>query len=263
MDWSKAKNILIVLFAFLNIFLFILIGKYYFNKDATKESIANTVALLEARGVKLKCEIPVNYQSDIGTLSFDLNSANLKSTAVNKLKTVNFIDDNTFIYKTSNIMKGIDITDTSAVLKYIKELVYEIIPVSRFQLDSVTEDEEGGYLYVLNERYKNYIVFDNYLKLHVENNGDFSFECRYRKINNIVSIKKILPCYQVLIKNFNKKDQSVIITAIDLGFKENVILDGAKSLNDIPVWRVRLESGEEIFYKAYSGETIKSDLQGS
>jgi len=63
MDWSKAKNVLIIAFIITNIFLIYNIQKDVFNKEALSENNANKVKevvdILEKRNIKVEATVPV------------------------------------------------------------------------------------------------------------------------------------------------------------------------------------------------------------
>jgi regulatory protein YycI of two-component signal transduction system YycFG len=57
MDWSKAKNVLIVIFLALNVFLlFTNYDTLSSGRTVSKEILSNTESVLNSRGVKLKCK---------------------------------------------------------------------------------------------------------------------------------------------------------------------------------------------------------------
>lgn len=273
MDWSKAKSILIIIFAILNLFLTGILIKAINEEGISQETIDNAKKALLNRGVVVNSEIPL-YNKKLGALIYSDESINKEKIIKKFLKMeketlkgeyslqeeieiagekIIFQDGNKFIYKNNNLSYIISANKSSEeVLESLKPLFKGTeIPLSQFVFDKMENEDT----YVFRQKHKEFWVFENYISVRMSKEGISYLECRYRKIDGIIQGSDILAAYQVLIKNHDSiKD--IEIVAIDLGFKENIIQDGNIELEDIPVWRVKTSKEEEMFFRVYDGEKI-------
>ena len=60
MDWSKAKNILILIFIVLNVFLLAYLGVYTKSSNISKEAVTSTLNVLKKNGIVIdpRCVMP-------------------------------------------------------------------------------------------------------------------------------------------------------------------------------------------------------------
>lgn len=277
MDWARAKSILICIFIALNIFLLITISKFYFRDNPSEETIVNAINALKSRGVIVKTEIP-RYNEKVGKLSyydstceknniiynFFGENKNLTRTRVGNTeevifdnKKIIFDDSGKLRYEDINPKSSINTSDKFSVLKQIEKIVKNFnIPFEKFYEDEYTRNNDSATDVILILKYKNFFVFDNYVKAEATDKGITYLEIKYRDVKGITSKKKILPIYQVLLKNFKGANNGSVIEGIDIGFKENILELGTKETNDIPAWRIRIEKGKCRYFKAYTGEEI-------
>lgn len=257
--------------------MLILILDFYFGNNFSKDTIENVAIALKERGVSIECEIP-KFNKDIGTMSYSTDEVFNKSKMVtNILKISNmslkeiqnfrmfenngkklvFIDSSTMSFEDNKSQYKLNTSSNFEVEKYIKKMCEQFnLPVSNFYVDSVSKNSDSNMLYILKEKYRGMIIYDNYIEAVVSVRGIKFIKCRYRKIKEIASAKKIMPAFQVLLKNFVGSNDIKIIS-IDIGFKEHIIETGIKELDDIPVWRVRTKDSGTKFFRAYNGELIQ------
>ena len=281
MEWIKAKNILIVIFVMLNIFLAVTLINSYRGSDIPQSAIDNTLKVLKQRGVAVDCELPL-YNKQMGTLIYEntgldkeiitkkfLGDNTKVSDAPDKGITqgtmiLTFKDEYSFTYENSEPKDSINkLSSSEEVEKYIKDKFKEIgIPISDFSFDRAAEDVNSGQkTYIYRQKYKECWIYKNEIALQLSTKGISSITCRYRQVNSITKGKKIIPAYQVLLKNFIGKN-NITINKVDIGYVENVMEEGTKTLDDIPAWRVQIfdkDKGEydEPFFKAYTGEMLE------
>lgn len=277
MDWSKAKNILIVVFAILNIFLFVMLSRYYFGKNISQDSLSNTVKILKNSGVTLQCTIPEYNGNDIKlaykTFEYDREKIiqnligesskfiNTGEEIRNGLKSLVFKDDQTIIYKNAKPSDRINITDKNEVLGYANRFIEKMgLKVSNYRLDQHEEynqDGSVGLKYI--EWYKGkYLLYDNYIDIKMSKDGILYLECRNKvPLDFTLRDVKVTPAYAILLNNFTNGTK-LIITKIDLGFKENVNDSERINAQDGLTWRIKTK-GEKVgerYFRALDGREI-------
>lgn len=276
MDWSKAKSILIIIFVALNLFLAGILMKAINEEGISQDTIDNAKKALLNRGVVVNSEIPL-YNKKLGILIYGdetidkneiiKNFLKIEKEALNeKYESQNnieidgerifFEDGNKFIYKNTNLSYIISAGKSDVeVFENLKPLFKGTgIPINQFVFDKMQDENT----YIFRQKYNNFWIFENYIFVHITKEGISYLECKYKKVSDIIQGKEILAAHQILIKNHDSiKD--IEITAIDLGFKENIMQDGTIEIEDIPVWRIKTSEEKEMFFRVYDGEKI--DIQ--
>ena len=265
LDWSRAKSILIYVYVVVNIFLTIAIGGVYRKDYISKDTIDNTIIALKNRGVLVKCDMSM-YNKEIGTLSYNKFEFDkhyiIKNIFGQDLfqdediyilgsREIDFVSKNKLVYKDYNYR--VNKIQESDIIRYVDWLFLKI--GVRFE-GKIIENDEANNQIIIYERYKNFYVFGNFVKINL-NKDILTIEVNYKKIKKLNNAKKeIMPIHQVLLKNIVDKKGSSIIS-ISLGFRESILGYNIKELDDIPVWRIRFDDGKEVFYKAYTGKEVK------
>ncbi|MFZ5989345.1 MAG: two-component system regulatory protein YycI [Bacillota bacterium] len=282
MDWARAKNILILIFLLLNVFLAFILLDILSEDNISSEIISNARAALSDRGVIVNCEIPL-YNKQIGVLTYNNTYFNKSSIIKNifgeyielkdapnekqiiiENKRLLFKDDGfSFVYEDDKPEDNIGkISGYEELMGYVNKLLLgSEIPVLNYQLDSVYESAlDGQKTYKFIQKYRGFWVYENHITVSISDSGTFYLKCRYRPVDRIIQSKKIMPAYQVLLKN-HKVIKNVVIDKIDMGFKEHKMSDGTREIDDVPVWRVRLkdlqEKHYERYFRVYDGEEIE------
>ena len=282
MDWARAKSIILVLLLVFNIFLLSKIVTDYGSLGVSKETILNMEKILDSRGVQVECEIP-RYNRDTPRLEFGNGQAN-KAGQVEKLlglkpdtgsefdnekviyeigsRKLVFTSTNSFTYtdgKPEDIVDTVHISETEKYLKkFLKDRdLYNIYYV--MDEKPVIQGTDVVFTYI--EEYKDFLVFDNYLKAVVSEKGVTYLEVRHRPIKgfSIEKISDISAAYQILLENFDGTDKAVI-TAVDLGYKDAVLQeqDELQSTQQLPVWRIKVRgSAQARYFSASDGKEIK------
>jgi len=257
MDWSKAKNIMIFIFLALNIFLLVNIIILNKGEDISAETRSNTKKILSDRGIKLNCEIPA-LNGNIGRLNYEESELDTSGIAgkllgkdntserieygkelISGSKRLVFLDANTFIYTNSSPQENVDISSNSEIEKSIRKFLTGIdIPVTEYHIDLLKIRTESAVTLILSQRYKDLIVFDNYINATVTKQGIINLECKYKKIKNSSSeAMRIMPAHQVLLKNFYEGKEAVI-NRIDIGYKGYNQEQGIRTFSESPTWRI-------------------------
>jgi regulatory protein YycI of two-component signal transduction system YycFG len=278
MDWSRAKNILILIFILLNVFLSITIINEFRGSSVTKETISNARLALKERGVEVNCSIP-DYDGSVGTLtykkiSFDQrrlvenifgDRTNIDDLLVQEAiekdgKELRFLDEYSFLYKNmepGEIVSGLNNSDK--ILGYVEKILKGTgIPVLDYRIDSVEHGKKGVTTYVFRQKYRDVWIVENHITVNLSDK-DLVVMLRYQKVDIIKNSKKVMPVYQVLLKN-HEIIKDITINKIDLGFKNQKKDDGGRELDGIPVWCIEIQdmgNKAKKYFNAYDGDEIE------
>lgn len=277
MDWARAKSILIAVLLLLNIFLLVTIGFYKSGQGISRETISNTVEILEDRGVTVQGEIPL-YKRDIPALIYENGSLD-RVTAAQKLlgkdytppaeikdgeslvsgtKKLVFRSGNTFAYSDESPSDIVKIEDIDSVERYLRKFLNGLgFQASAYRLDQYVENPDGSYILNFIGKYKKFLIFNNSIKAVVTKNGITYLEGRYRKVKGFSTRSMpIMPAYQILLKNFSR-DEKVTITRIDIGFTGFIKEEqNMQEFSEGPAWRIITSDGKPRYFKATDGEEI-------
>lgn len=279
MDWSKAKSILILIFLALNLFLLAFIMTYSFGNGVSKETVSNTVDILSGRGVKLECEIPL-YKTDtprlvyesgrkdmlvlikklLGEDSYSEEDIKAGSSLTKGSRKITINPDNTLVYTNDTPSDNIDLSNREKLEKQVKKLASNAgIKISAYMLDDYIANPDGSISLVFIEKYKKFPVYGNRLAITVVSEGIRSIEFNCRKIKGLIreSPVKVIPVYQILLKEYNT-GKSAVILKIDLGYRgmaghDPEMLESSEG----PVWRIVTREDGARYFEAGTGKEIK------
>jgi regulatory protein YycI of two-component signal transduction system YycFG len=278
MDWPKAKNILIVVFLMLNLFLFVIIGSYKLDIGVSKEILSDIDKILEDRGVTITCSIPV-YKKNIPYIIFE--NGNVDITAIGEKlldmpegsfnegassremtwgnKKVIVKNDNTLEYYDFEPSEHIERMDINQVEEHVRRFLKSVgIKIKNYELDSYIDNSEGIFTLFLVEKHKDFYIFDNCIKIDVSKKGINKLILGYKKIKGFSSdsVVSVMPVRQVLVKN-SDIIKNVTITNIEIGFK-GFFQPGQEmqKSSEGPSWRVITEEGDCWYFKVSDGEPV-------
>ncbi|MGI6778235.1 MAG: two-component system regulatory protein YycI [Acetivibrionales bacterium] len=277
MDWSKAKSILIAVFLVLNIALLAGIISSRLDRGVSAEALSSTVKILEGKGIVLECEIPV-YNSNTPILEYQSNKLNrsliserlfggdYESSAktekgevqVKDSKTLHFENHDKFMFTDVNPDNPIDMSDRKKVESQLRRFMEGIgHNMSSYILDFYKEQEDGSVRVRFTEKYRRFLVFDNYVEIEASSKGIDYIECKYKEVKGFLNEEAIvMPAYQVLLKNF-MESKGTVITAIDIGFKGFESDRDMKQSSEGPAWRVTLKGEDPLYFRTSDGKPIK------
>jgi regulatory protein YycI of two-component signal transduction system YycFG len=261
MDWSRAKNLLIILFLALNVFLAAYLFMSFQN-NSSSENIANTQKILKSRGYEVKAKIPdisqvynLKYENEKYDKTFiaekllgiNLKVINQNQEVKNNSKTLKFTSENSFTYIDKTPSKSIDISTQERAQKYAVGLIKELkLPISSPYFDFYKTNPDKSITIKYIEKFKGKYIFDNLIEFNLSENGLKYLECNLVKINGFDKEKvNIIPAYQILLNNFIDGDNKVI-EEIDLGYEFGIDI-GIYGLKT-PGWRIKLEDNTSIFF---------------
>ena len=283
MEWARAKSIIIILFIVLNVFLLSRIIMEYGDEGTSKEAILNMEKILKNRGVVVECKIPL-YDSDTPRLVFGNGEFNIavqveellglkpgsnekfegeEKVFQNGHRKLIYSGPNRFTYLNEMPEDTVDINDMNEAEKYLKKFLKERkLDNSTYVQDGMPERQGDGIVFTYLEKYKGFLVYDNYLKAVVTEKGVTRLEVSHREIIRLSpeKISDISTAHHVLLENFDGSDK-VVITAIDLGYRDVGPQDhnNLQLIEQLPVWRIKVkESDREVrWFGASDGKEIK------
>ena len=266
MDWSRAKNILILIFILLNVFLSITIINEFRGSSVTKETISNARLALKERGVEVNCSIP-DYDGSVGTLtykkiSFDQrrlvenifgDRTNIDDLLVQEAiekdgKELRFLDEYSFLYKNmepGEIVSGLNNSDK--ILGYVEKILKGTgIPVLDYRIDSVEHGKKGVTTYVFRQKYRDVWIVENHITVNLSDK-DLLVMLRYQKVDSIKTVKSYAGISGAVKNHEIIKD--ITINKIDLGFKTRKRMTVEENWMVFPygvlkfrIWAIRLKS---------------------
>lgn len=280
MDLAKAKGVIIALLLVFNIFLLFNNLTYFKDRGVQKETIKNAVEILKARGITLDCNIPVNtlktrwltYGSkkllDETAIADKLLGASYRSNKAGSYeaagKKLVFNSNSAFVYADEKPSSKVDVKDIAETGKYARKYLEEAGLLSgKYIIDAAELNQDGSVAVHFIEKYDDYLVFDNYCTVTLNNNGITWIEYNKLPIEGFSyrSGQTQVAAYQVLLAKY-QKGSGQVITAMDIGYKysEDQSMEGIETIELLPVWRVKLKgSGEDYLSAAYTDEADNLD----
>ncbi len=287
MDWSKAKNILIVAFIITNIFLIYHIGKDIFYSNDLRlisdEYINDVENHLAEYGITIKEEIPKEifsmpvlvvryenfdheataeqflgkgyqtveeniYQNDEAQLTIESNKR-LKYSQLKKEVVDYRIDDEKAIEISNSFLEEHNLLRDDIILK---------------QVYLGTEKAYGDtplYKLVYNQTYKGKFLGESYIYVYVNYKGVVGMEAMLLKPDKTQDQKEIIiSAAEALLKKMNDivKDhrRDVVITDIEIGYYFNpynvqlATWQQIESATAFPAWKITLENGKSYYVEA-------------
>ena len=263
MDWARAKNILIVLLFALNMLLTGTIVSRAIGGGADRELYASVMRVLKERDVNIACNFPKQITSSEllvygdGTRFVEACAQALASDGTKSR--VEKLGKESLRYTGLHPDEGLNTSGEAALDAAIrKNLGEKGVDLSNFTLDYTTKSENGSYFFQYILEYKGKLVFDSNINVSVNPEGGIEeITINYREITSATldKLMKVMPAYQVILKNFNQGGDT--IASINIGFmgqntRDNIFRESKEGA----VWRVRLDDGTERFFEAAYGEEI-------
>ena len=240
MEWSKAKNILIVLLLLLNLSLVLAIFARFMDTGGTIEVYRGVMSILDARGITIGCNIP-NTRIEKPNLVYENNR---------------MIDDSIPV-----LQAQVSTETTEQMDADIRRIMADGgVDLSSYVLDGVMPgvvpgDNNVNYLL----SYEGELVFDSWVNLLVDESGAIrTVRGNYRTVKGFSDKEQtaVLPVYLVLLKQYMTPGPA--ISEIHLGFmsQSGSGEDAFKESEEGAVWRIRQEDGTTRFFEALYGDEI-------
>jgi hypothetical protein len=192
-----------------------------------------------------------------------MDKANVTGTAdynqkiIQGAKTLTFMQENRFTYSDSNPQSSINISQKSEIIKYANDFIEKLgLDPEEYVLDSYSL-RNGTVQIVYYAKYKNYLVYDSFIKASISGKGLTSMECEVRRPTEVAvnKSKKIISAYQILLKEYIQVGKQSI-TDIDMGYKEYSRDERSSELFSGPVWRISSSGGNVRYFSIYDGQPV-------
>lgn len=291
MDWSKAKNILIIAFLITNIFLVLSIKQNLDEKDffyqVDEERINDVVEILEKRDIIIKADIPTEtLKLPILTLEYEiyepeeiaqlfLEEYSIKDNEyIKRNEKVKLLYNNKQIVyeKNPEVFNTKDIGEEAAIEIADRFIEDHGFMDKNMSLWDISKDEEGNYNVVYSQLHGEMVLEDSHMKVVVDNVGVIYFERKWLKPQSertyrqeiIPSTTALLMAIDDIKTRVGDSYDKIVINEVRLGY----LLDISKfdslikwydmeSGDASPYWRITIEDKEHkledkyIFIEAY------------
>lgn len=289
MDWSKAKNVLIVAFIITNIFLVYNVQKDAFNRGdlqlISDTYINNVENYLKDSGLQLDIDIPreiislpilmVKYkvfeprELAEGFLGKDYETLQ-NNVFTSGAKMVQSISNKKFIYKNFEDEIGSYPIDEEKAVEISNEflqghhLMQEDLELQQIYF-GVIEDFGDIPLYklVYNQTYKNKFLGESYVHVYVRHKEVVGIEAMLLEFEKTFGDKKrAIPATEALLRKMNdiiidnQEYKDIIITEMEIGHYFNptdsnlTTWDTIQSGTTTPSWKIVLSNGKTYYVEA-------------
>lgn len=284
MDWSKAKNIIIIFLIVINSMLMFVFVYSNDNNSLTSEREKAIIKLLNKEDIQLQSEIPKNStpmpmvsltykENDIeelkhiffGTAEDVKRSVEANSTILKKDNRMLTIENSMITYineGNKDTIKNFDETSAKAIVEqFIKNDLKSKYSKYKFHSTSILNN---GYSFKYYETYNGYALYSNYMKFDVTNKGIESIQIdKYEPVGILGIDRDICSADEALLTFIykmreKKHNESIIIDKIELGYKLEEKLKKSTKGRAIPCYRISIKNNNKIYYiNAYTNILIE------
>jgi len=287
MDWSKAKNILIIAFIVTNMLLVLHLGKdIYVGRDIqiiSDKYIQDVENHLAENGIKVKGNIPREILS-LPVLMVKYQYFQPEEAAEGLLgegyrllkkghyqlgnKSLSVLGDKKLIYKdTSNIAVNYGLDEKEAeelATEFLrnKGLYNNNLKMEQVYYGVVREfDEVPLYKLVYHQTYKNRFLGESFVNVYVNYRGIVGMEALLLNTEKTQQLKKkVIPATEALLMKMNDiindNHGEILITNIEIGYYFNpeeiqeADWETIESGTAFPSWRIILQNGKTYYVEA-------------
>lgn len=287
MNWSRAKNILIVVFLLSNIYLsIVLINTSGDIKKVSQEKVEETTSYLKKHNIIVNCKVPNKAENlPIVIVKYkDFSKNEIKGMFFNEMSGVKDVEDRDEIRvyddKTSILIKNniefnytnkaveqvdnVDVRKSRTVAQSFVKL-FRIENADKYLID--TERTKGYVRLIYKQNYRKLHVDDSFLEIYANQNGVYNARVLWfdtikqseRPMEVITSVGALLAVWS----EFKSVKDAVEITGIEQGYYFNTEymkqFDVSRAIEGtaFPVWKITTNKGI-LYVNAYDGkvETI-------
>jgi hypothetical protein len=269
MEWSKAKTVFIILFAILNVFLFVSILYGSTSTGFNSDYVKSVKTLLESRNIRIEADVP-SYRYKTGKIVYDESEPDVAKVVEflfgHSLDPVNepesslahWREDDKLLIAGNNAIEFTDDSPDGKLDISVKENVQkelerylEGLGLNRrdYAMDAYIKRNGEVYVRYL-KKFRGQLLFDVYVDFTIGEAGVKSIGMIHKNAVSTIWPEEILSAYQLMALGAIPNDS--VITGISFGYKR--LQEG--ELNDRPVWRIRFSDGHEEFYNAYNGDRV-------
>jgi len=275
MDWARAKNILIIAFILLNIFLLYNLFSEEFVFTGSRLSandLDQLVKFLKTAGIEVSAkdipQSPAKMQVlKVGYQLIDTDSLLKKVFGENKnyqQKGQLYWNGNTTL-KIDNSIK-VTILDKIDVSGLSEGNIYSFCDrlLDRYGLNekdksvSAFYKSDDGYVVEYQNNYQDHFLDISYIRIKIKKSGELQLEKLWLKPMGFSNLKRdIIGAADALLRlaSYKEKAEPLKVTAVESGWYfswESTDIGQA-----VPVWRIKTDGGEVYYINAFTGELEK------
>lgn len=276
MNWSRAKNWLIILFIGVNLFLvFTIIRTNLQSSSIDKETVANVVNIMKTNGITVAAETIPNQLPNLGPIDVSNNltdydalvSRVLGDDAVKEPDKPDYtsgsrrlwFEGDMILYHDSQPQEPIDgLNAKKAQDEALARLRAYGFDMERARA-TATQQPDGSYIVTVVQNIDQYALFDSYFYVRVAQDGIREFTGSWFVIsgnqdmlaNESARVKSIVS----VLLDFARDEQRIAngsteIVEINLGYMTKAKDTYHKNATAMPVWVVRCSDGRVYDYDA-------------
>ncbi len=276
MNWSRAKNWLIILFIGVNLFLvFTIIRTNLQSSSIDKETVANVVNIMKTNGITVAAETIPNQLPNLGPIDVSNNltdydalvSRVLGDDAVKEPDKPDYtsgsrrlwFEGDMILYHDSQPQEPIDgLNAKKAQDEALARLRAYGFDMERARA-TATQQPDGSYIVTVVQNIDQYALFDSYFYVRVAQNGIHEFTGSWFVVsgnqdmlaNESARVKSIVS----VLLDFARDEQRIAngsaeIVEINLGYMTKAKDTYHKNATAMPVWVVRCSDGRVYDYDA-------------
>lgn len=268
MDWARAKTILIIIFLLLNIFLLMTVLNNNVQMGFQSDYVRYATEYLQSRGIRIEAEIS-NVKGKMSVLAFGPRPIDLDTLSLSVLgKRVPAVQDDgmTIIQDgdesillrdqtliiTETLSNGAELFQQEKAFLNSMYVYLRNLGIKKNQLSlSSVEQTEDLLVYNFYMKYKDFLLFEQPFYATISRTGKMTLTIPTREVKRAQSPREILSIYQILV--MGQLPENSTILQVEFGYKKI----GENDLYDSPVWRIRLDDGQFLYYNAYTGERVQ------
>lgn len=276
MNWSRAKNWLIILFIGVNLFLvFTIIRTNLQSSSIDKETVANVVNIMKTNGITVAAETIPNQLPNLGPIDVSNNltdydalvSRVLGDDAVKEPDKPDYtsgsrrlwFEGDMILYHDSQPQEPIDgLNAKKAQDEALARLRAYGFDMERARA-TATQQPDGSYIVTVVQNIDQYALFDSYFYVRVAQDGIHEFTGSWFVVsgnqdmlaNESARVKSIVS----VLLDFARDEQRIAngsaeIVEINLGYMTKAKDTYHKNATAMPVWVVRCSDGRVYDYDA-------------
>lgn len=276
MNWSKAKNWLIVLFIGVNLFLvFTIIRTNVQSSTIDRDTIANIVNILQENGIAVEADVIPQSMPDLGPIDVmnSLSDYDALAALVLDANAQKAADKPEYTSGSKRLWFEGDMIyyeDSSPQQPYeglsqnrAQSIALELLRTYGFNMEraqaSAAEQADGEYIVTVTQKIDQYVLFDSYFYVHIAPEGLRSFAGSWFVpsgsqdilTNESARVKSIVSVLLDFTRNEERiQNGSSQIVQIDLGYMTKAKDTYHKNATAMPVWLIRCSDGKVYDYEA-------------
>lgn len=276
MEWKKAKNYTIVFLIVINCLFFVLNIIKHSESRLSGEDIRAVTTVLKNKGITLNCQLPEDF-SDMGQLymrAYEYDNIVLQEIFFGKISGVRRTEEDGDIVFSGNegvltvssdsirfVGQGDAVQDEETAALRLEKYVNELNNRFTDYRVRISAPVDGGYFFEYYQSFQNQLVFSNYLKAWVYDDGKTELVFNYQQpLEYKGSREEIISADEAVYAASKQIASDFTATTVDKVEKGYYLTErqGSGELAAVPQYKVYVDGGTTAYYvNAYSGDVVK------